>query len=54
MQHLNNKYYEAVRVKRYVIRPTETFVLRERKEPKCLRIQYQIVNETKIRRSQKL
>ena len=39
---------------RYKIQTTENIILRKRDEPKSLRIQYQVQNETKIRRNQKV
>ena len=54
MKYLNGKYYVEVKDKRYKIHPTENIILRERKEPKSLRTQYQVINNTKIRRNQRV
>ena len=40
--------------RRYEIHPTENNILGKRDEPKSLRTQYQVQNETQIRRSQKV
>ena len=39
---------------RYKVHPTENIIIRKGDEPKSLRTQYQIQNETKIRRNQKV
>ena len=39
---------------RYKIHPTENIILRKRDEPKSLRTQYQVKNNTKIRTNQKV
>ena len=54
MKNLNGEYYVEVRDHRYKIHPTENIILRKRDEPKSLRTQYQVQNETKIRRNQKV
>ena len=54
MKYLNGKYYVEVKDKRYKIHPSENIILREREEPKSLRTQYQTINNTKIRRNQKV
>ena len=54
MKYLDNNYYVEVKDKRYRIHPTENIVLKLRDEPKSLRTQYQVQNETKIRRNQKV
>ena len=54
MKYLNGNYYVEVKDKRYKIHPTENIILRKRDEPKSLRTQYQVQNETKIRRNQKV
>ena len=46
MKYLNGEYYVEVKDHRYKIHPTENFILRLRDEPKSLRIQYQVQNET--------
>ena len=54
MKYLNGNYYIEVKDKRYKIHPTENIILKLRDEPKSLRTQYQVQNETKIRRNQKV
>ena len=54
MKYLNGEYYVEVNDHRYKIHPTENIILRKRDEPKSLRTQYQVQNETKIRRNQKV
>ena len=54
MKHLNGRYFVEVKDHRYKIHPTENIFLRLRDEPKSPRTQYQIQNETKIRRNQKV
>ena len=54
MKYLNGGYYVEVKDHRYKIHPTENIISRLRDEPKSLRTQYQIQNETKIRRNQKV
>ena len=54
MKYINGDYYVEVKDHRYEIHPTEKIILRKRDEPKSLRTQYQIQNETKIRRNQKV
>ena len=54
MKYLNGRYYVEVEDHRYKIHPAENIILRLRDEPKSLRTQYQIQNETKIRRNQKV
>ena len=54
MKYLNGKYYVEVKDKRYKIHPSENIILREREQPKSLRTQYQVQNDTKIRRNQKV
>ena len=51
MKYLNGEYYEEVKDHRYKIHPTENIILRLRDEPKSLRTQYQVQNETQIRRN---
>ena len=52
MKYLNDEYYVEVKDHRYKIHPTENIILRLRDEPKSLRTQYQVQNETQIRRNQ--
>ena len=54
MKYLNGQYYVEVKDHRYKIHPTEHIILRKRDEPKSLRTQYQVENETKIRTNQKV
>ena len=54
MKYLDGQYYVEVKDNRYKIHPTENIILRLRDEPKSLRTQYQVQNETKIRRNQKV
>ena len=54
MKYLNGEYYVEVKDYRYKIHPTENIILRKRDEPKSLRTQYQVQNETQIRRNQKV
>ena len=54
MKCLNGEYYVEVKDHRYKIHPTENIILRKRCPPISLRTQYQVQNETKIRRNQKV
>ena len=54
MKYLNGEYYVEVRDHRYKIHPNENIILRKRDEPKSLRTQYQVQNETQIRKNQKV
>ena len=54
MKYLNGEYYVEVKDHRYKIHPTEKIVLRKRDPPTSLRTQYQLQNETQIRRNQKV
>ena len=54
MKYLNGQYYVEVKDHRYKIHPTENIILRLRDEPKSLRTQYQVQNNTQIRRNQKV
>ena len=54
MKYLNGEDYVQVRDHRYKIHPTKNNILRLRDEPKSLRTQYQVQNETKVRRNQKV
>ena len=54
MKYLDGVYYAGVKDHRYRIHPTENILLRLRDEPKSLRTQYQVQNETQIRRNQKV
>ena len=54
MKYLNGQYYVEVKDHRYKIHPAENFILRRPDPPKSLRTQYQVQNETQIRRNQKV
>ena len=54
MKYLNGEYYVEVKDHRYKIHPTENIILRKRDPPFSLRTQYQVQNQTKIRRNQKV
>ena len=54
MKYLNGQYYVQVKDHRYMIHPTENIILRKRDPPKSLRTQYQVQNETQIRRNEKV
>ena len=54
MKYLDVNYYVEVKDYRYRIHPTENIILRKPDEPKSLRTQYQVQNETQIRRNEKV
>ena len=54
MKYLNGEYYVEVKDHRYKIHPTENIILRKRDPPTSLRTQYQVQNQTEIRRNQKV
>ena len=54
MKYLNGEFYVEVKDHRYKIHPTENIILRKRDPPSSLRTQYQVQNETQIRRNQKV
>ena len=54
MKYLNVEYYLEVKGYRYEIHPTENTTLRKRDPPTSLRTQYQVQNETRIRKNQKV
>ena len=54
MKYVNGDYYVEVKDHRYIIHPTENSILQKRDPPTSLRTQYQIQNETQIRRNQKV
>ena len=54
MKYLNGEYYVEVKDHRYKIHPTENIILRKRDHPTSLRTQYQVQNETQIRKNQKV
>ena len=51
MKYPNGHYYVEVQDHRYKIHPTENIILRLRDELKSLRTQYQVQNETQIRKT---
>ena len=53
MKYLNGQYYVEVEDHRYKIHPTENIILRKRNPPTSLRTQYQVQNDTQIRKNQK-
>ena len=54
MKYLDGNYYVELKDHRYRIHPIENIILRKRDEPKSLRTQYQVQNETQIRRNQEV
>ena len=54
MKYLNGQYYVEVKDHRYKIHPTENIILRKRDPPTSLRTQYQVQNDTQIRKNQKV
>ena len=54
MNVLNGEYYVQVKDHRYKNFPTENIILRKRDPPLSLRTQYQVQNETQIRKNQKV
>ena len=54
MKFFDGNYYVEAKDHRYRIHPTKNIILRKRDEPKSLRTQYQVQNETQIRRNQKV
>ena len=54
MKYLNGEIYVEVKDHRYRIHPIENIILRKRDPPTSLRTQYQVQNETQIRRNQKV
>ena len=54
MKYLDGSYYVEVKDHRYKIHPTENIILRKRDPPTSLRTQYQVQNETQIRKNQKV
>ena len=53
-EYLNIKCYVGKKGKRYGNHPLQNFILEERKEPKSLRTQNQVMNDTKKGTNQKL
>ena len=54
MKYLNGQCYLEVKDHRYKIHQTENIILRLRDPPKYLRTQYQVQNNTQIRKNQKV
>ena len=54
MKYLNGEFFVEVKDHRYKIHSTENILLRLRDEPKSLKTQYQVQNETKRRGNQKV
>ena len=54
MEYLNGEFYVELKDHRYKIHPTENIILRKRDPPSSLRTQYQVQNESQIRRNQKV
>ena len=54
MKYLNGEYYVEVKDHRYKIHPTGNIILRKRDPPTSLGTQYQVQNETPIRKIQKV
>ena len=54
MKYLSGEYYVEVKDHRYKNHPSENIIVRKLDEPKSLRTQYQVQNETQIRRNQKV
>ena len=52
MKYLIGNYYVEVKDHRYEIHPTENIILLKRDPPTSLRTQYQVQNETQIRKNQ--
>ena len=53
MTHLNGEYYVEVKDHGYKFHPTENIILRKRDPRRSLRTQYQVQNETQIRKYRK-
>ena len=54
MKYLNGEYYVEVKDHRYKIHPTENIILPRRDPPLSLRVQYQVQNETQMRKNRKV
>ena len=54
MIYLDGNYYVEVKDHHYKIHSTEIIILRKRDPPKSLRIQYQVQNNTQIRKNQRV
>ena len=53
MKYLDGEYYVEVKDHRYRVHRTKKIILRLRDEPKSLRTQNQVQNESQIRKNQK-
>ena len=54
MKFFYGRCFVEVKGKRYLIQPIENIILRLRDEPKSLRTQYQVQDETQIRKNEKV
>ena len=54
MKYLNGECYVEVNDHRYEIHPPENIILRKRDPPQSLRTQFQVQNETRIKKNQKV
>ena len=54
MKYSNGEYYVEVKDHRFKILPTENIILRKRDPATSLRTQYQVQDNTQIRRNQKV
>ena len=54
MKKLNGEYYVEAKDHRYKIHQTEKIILQKRDPPTNLRTQYQVQNNTQIRKNQKV
>ena len=54
MKFLNGEYYVEVKDYRYKYHPTKSNILRKRDPPLYLRTQYEVQNETQIKKNQKV
>ena len=54
MKYLNGNYYVEVKDHRYKLHPSEITILRLRDEPKSLKTHYQVQNEKKIGKNQRV
>ena len=52
MKYLNGQYSEELKDHRQKFHPTGNIILRKRDPPKSFRTQYQVQNETQIRKNQ--
>ena len=54
MKYFNGEYYVEAKDHRYIIHPTGSILLRKQDPPTSLRTQYQVQNETQLRKNQKV